>query len=59
MRGLSRVALRASISLSFLSLPLATLASAQSVEGFYRGKQGRFVIHSTPGGAYDGWARLV
>lgn len=59
MRGLSRVALRASISLSFLSLPLATLASAQSVEGFYRGKQGRFVIHSTPGGAYDGWARLI
>lgn len=34
-------------------------AAAQSVEGFYRGKQGRFIIHSSPGGAYDGWARLL
>ncbi|MDP2357812.1 MAG: tripartite tricarboxylate transporter substrate-binding protein [Beijerinckiaceae bacterium] len=59
MRGLSRVALRASVLLSFFSFPLATFATALGVEDFYRGKQGRFVIHSTPGGAYDGWARLI
>ena len=34
-------------------------AKAQSVEEFYRGRQVRFVIHSTPGGAYDMWVRLL
>ena len=45
--------------LSSLIALVPAAASAQSVEEFYRGKQGRFVIHSTPGGAYDGWARLL
>jgi tripartite-type tricarboxylate transporter receptor subunit TctC len=32
---------------------------AQTVEEFYRGKQVRFIIHSTSGGTYDAWARLI
>src|SRR4051794_16632479 len=44
--------------LAFLRLAGAD-ACAQSVEDFYRGKQIRFIIHSTPGGDYDMWARLL
>jgi tripartite-type tricarboxylate transporter receptor subunit TctC len=38
---------------------LAAPAHSQSVESFYRDKQVRLIIHSTTGGDYDGWARLV
>jgi tripartite-type tricarboxylate transporter receptor subunit TctC len=34
-------------------------ASSQTVEEFYRGKTVRFIIHSTAGGDYDAWARLI
>ena len=34
-------------------------SAGQTVEEFYRGKQVRFIIHSTPGGSYDAWARLT
>jgi tripartite-type tricarboxylate transporter receptor subunit TctC len=54
-RALKCVCILSSLFLSSLSIA----ASAQTVENFYRGKQGRFVIHSSPGGAYDGWARLL
>src|SRR5262245_3465283 len=48
------------VAASWLALAAASSTShAQTVEEFYRGKQVRFVIHSTPGGAYDGWARLL
>jgi len=36
-----------------------TTASSQTVEEFYRGKTVRFIIHSTAGGDYDAWARLI
>ena len=34
-------------------------AQAQSPEQFYAGKQLRFIIHTTAGGDYDAWARLL
>jgi tripartite-type tricarboxylate transporter receptor subunit TctC len=42
----------------FLALGIAP-ASSQTVEEFYRGKIVRFIIHSTAGGDYDAWSRLV
>jgi tripartite-type tricarboxylate transporter receptor subunit TctC len=58
-----RVALakRAAIFACVLSYVLVdgTGSHAQTVEEFYRGKQVRFIIHSTAGGTYDAWARLV
>jgi tripartite-type tricarboxylate transporter receptor subunit TctC len=42
----------------FLALGVTT-ASSQAVEEFYRGKTVRFIIHSTAGGDYDAWSRLV
>jgi tripartite-type tricarboxylate transporter receptor subunit TctC len=36
-----------------------TIAISQTVEEFYRGKTVRFIIHSTVGGDYDAWSRLV
>jgi tripartite-type tricarboxylate transporter receptor subunit TctC len=38
---------------------VAAAAQAQPAEEFYRGKQLRFVVGSTPGGDYDLWARLL
>jgi tripartite-type tricarboxylate transporter receptor subunit TctC len=38
---------------------VANSAQAQPAEEFYRGKQLRFVVGSTPGGDYDLWARLL
>lgn len=59
MRRLKLARVRTSLLLSLLALPVAGVAAAQSVADFYRGKQGRFVVHSAPGGAYDSWARLI
>ena len=47
------------LTLLLASLGLADAASAQSADEFYRGRQGRIIIHTAPGGAYDGWARLL
>jgi tripartite-type tricarboxylate transporter receptor subunit TctC len=38
---------------------LISPSHAQSVAEFYKGKQLTMVIGSAPGGAYDGWARVV
>ncbi len=38
---------------------LAHVASAQGVGDFYKDKQIRFIIHSSAGGDYDQWGRLV
>ena len=37
----------------------ASIAAAQSVEQFYRGKTVTIVVGSTPGGGYDAYARLL
>ena len=37
----------------------AASAQAQSVADFYRGKQLRFIVFTSPGGEYDAWARLM
>lgn len=58
MRGAALTTL-CRIMLLGLSAAAPFAASAQSVEEFYRGKQGRFILHSAPGGAYDGWGRLI
>lgn len=34
-------------------------ADAASLEAFYKGREVRLIIHSTTGGAYDSWARLI
>ena len=45
---------------ALLFLAISALgAAAQTVEEFYRGKTVRFIIHSTAGGDYDAWSRLV
>ena len=49
----------AAVASLLLSLTGAPLAHAQSIEQFYQNKQIRFIVHSTPGGAYDGWTRLL
>jgi tripartite-type tricarboxylate transporter receptor subunit TctC len=59
MRRASRAARRTAFWACLLGLTFTQTAAAQSVQDFYKGKQGRFVIHSSPGGAYDGWARLI
>jgi tripartite-type tricarboxylate transporter receptor subunit TctC len=46
------------VSALFTTLGI-TPASSQTVEEFYRGKTVRFIIHSTAGGDYDAWARLI
>jgi tripartite-type tricarboxylate transporter receptor subunit TctC len=38
---------------------LASPSHAQSVAEFYKGKQLTMIIGSAPGGAYDGWARVI
>jgi tripartite-type tricarboxylate transporter receptor subunit TctC len=38
---------------------LASAASAQTVEEFYKNKQLRLIVSSEPGGGYDNYARLV
>ena len=45
-------------SLLFLTA-WTTSAASQTVEDFYRGKTVRFIIHSTVGGDYDAWSRMV
>lgn len=45
-------------SLFFLTA-WTTSAASQTVEEFYRGKTVRFIIHSTVGGDYDAWSRMV
>jgi tripartite-type tricarboxylate transporter receptor subunit TctC len=45
-------------SLFFITVGI-TSAISQTVEEFYRGKTVRFIIHSSAGGDYDAWARLV
>lgn len=37
----------------------ASSTNAQSVAEFYKGKQGEFIIGTTPGNTYDQWARLL
>lgn len=59
MRRFILATLRRTLPIGLLTLAGVAVAAAQGVEEFYRGKVGRFVIHSTPGGAYDGWARLI
>jgi tripartite-type tricarboxylate transporter receptor subunit TctC len=57
---MGRIGRAFAIAASWLTLAgVASTSTAQTVEEFYRGRQVRFVIHSTPGGAYDSWARLL
>ena len=44
---------------ALVAVLLASAGHAQDVAGFYQNRQGRFIIHTTPGGAYDAWARLL
>lgn len=56
--GIAKPAAIGIYTLVFFALG-ATAGIGQTVEDFYRGKQVRFIIHSTPGGSYDAWARLA
>jgi tripartite-type tricarboxylate transporter receptor subunit TctC len=46
------------VALSFIGA-LATPASAQTVEQFYRGRTVNLIVGFNPGGAYDPYARIV
>jgi tripartite-type tricarboxylate transporter receptor subunit TctC len=49
--------MRVAMALAFAVF--ATATKAQSVAEFYQGKQGEFIIGTTPGNTYDQWARLL
>ena len=53
--GIAKLAAIGAYALVFSGLEI-TGSAGQTVEEFYRGKQVRFIIHSTPGGSYDAWA---
>ena len=45
--------------LAFLALAAPSLARADAVADFYRGKKVNFYVGSTPGGSYDFYARAI
>jgi len=54
MRAIGRA-----ILLALLLLGAATMARAEDIAGFYRGKQIRLVVGTAAGQDYDIWARLI
>jgi tripartite-type tricarboxylate transporter receptor subunit TctC len=50
---------KVAVSLALFALLTPTAVQAQSVEGFYSGRQAKFFIASAGGGGYDFYSRLV
>lgn len=47
------------ISVSVVLALFAVPASADTIGDFYKGKQMRLIVHTTPGGGYDAYGRLM